>query len=100
MSDSSDSDFEGFLEESFDVRPVVVERHNDPVDTDSDISVDEDLSDVEEDFVGGEVRDDQVFSDRLHSVDVDAFREPTGPRHCCFRMRLRWPTSCYSSLSR
>ena len=81
MSDSSDSDFEVFLE-TVDVRPVVVERNNvDPVDTDSDISVDEDLSDVEEDFDGGEVGDDQAFSDRLHSVDVDAFREPTGPRH-------------------
>ena len=40
MSDSSDSDFEGFFEGSFD---VVVERQHDTVDSESDISSDEDV---------------------------------------------------------
>ena len=42
MSDSSDSDFEGFLERSFDID--IVERQHDTVDSDSDISLDEDIS--------------------------------------------------------
>ena len=42
ISDSSDSDFEGFLEGSFDIE--VVERQHDTVNRDSDISLDEDVS--------------------------------------------------------
>ena len=42
MSDSSDLDFEGFLEGSFDID--VIERQHDTVDSDSDTSLDEDIS--------------------------------------------------------
>ena len=42
MSDSSDSDFEGFLECSFDVN--IVEKQHNTVNSDSDISLDEDIS--------------------------------------------------------
>ena len=42
MSDLSDSDFEGFLEGSFDVD--VIERQRDTVDSDSNFSLDEDIS--------------------------------------------------------
>ena len=38
MSDSSDLDFEGFLEGSFDV-----DKQHDTVDSDSNISLDEDI---------------------------------------------------------
>ena len=41
MSDSSDLDFGGFLEGSFDI----VKRQHNTVDSDSDISLDEDISD-------------------------------------------------------
>ena len=43
MSYSRDSDFEGFLKGSFDVD--VVKRRHDTVDSDSDISLDENISD-------------------------------------------------------
>ena len=42
MSDSSDLDFEGILEGSFNVD--VIERRHDTVDNDSGISLDEDVS--------------------------------------------------------
>ena len=42
MSDLSDSDFEGFLEGSFDID--VVERQHNTVNSDSDFSLDEDIS--------------------------------------------------------
>ena len=84
MSDSSDSEFEGFPDASVDEGPVddVVPRQNVP-DSDSDISLGEDSSDEEGDN-GASVDDaggDETFSERLSNVNIPQFSEPTGPRH-------------------
>ena len=79
MSDSSNSEFEGFPDGSFDVVNVVPRQNV----ADSDISLGEDLSDEEEDrdasvrYAGG----DETFSERLSNVNIPQFAEPTGPRH-------------------
>ena len=81
MLDSSDSDVEGFPDGSFDVG--VVPRQNDTADSESDISLGEDLSD-EEDGRGtsvGDAGDAGMFSERLSNINIPQFAEPTGPRH-------------------
>ena len=81
MSDSSDSEFEGFSDGSFDVVNVVPRQN--VADSDSDISLGEDLSDEEEDRVAsvGDAGGDETFSERLSNVTIPQFAEPTGPRH-------------------
>ncbi len=81
MSDSSDSEFEGFPDGSFDVVNVVPRQN--VADSDSDISLGEDLSDEEEDRGAsvGDTGGDETFSERLSNVTIPQFAEPTGPRH-------------------
>ena len=81
MSDSSDSEFEGFPDGSFDVVNVVPRQN--VGDSDSDISLGEDLSDEEEDRGAsvGDTGGDETFSERLSNVTIPQFAEPTGPRH-------------------
>ena len=79
MSDSSDSEFEGFPDGSFDVVNVVPRQNV----ADSDIILGEDLSDEEEDRGAGvgDTGGDEKFSERLSNVTIPKFAEPTGPRH-------------------
>ena len=81
MSDSSDSEFEWFPDGSFDVVNVVPRQN--VADSDSDISLGEDLSDEEEDRGAsvGDTGGDETFSERLSNVTIPQFAEPTGPRH-------------------
>lgn len=82
MSESSESEFEEFLpDESFDIDIVNdADREENTIDSDSDISVGEDVPDGAED---GDDTDgtDHTFSDRTHSVNIPPFTQPTGPRH-------------------
>ena len=81
MSDSSDSDFEGFPDASFDVN--VVPRQNDIANSDSGISLGEDLSDEEDDHNArvGDAGGNGTFFEWNSNVNIPQFTELTGPRH-------------------
>ena len=76
MSSSSDSEFDGFLQE-FSVVDTFVDG--------SDISIsDVDTDDLSSDDAGDESNDaggDQEFSETLRDVDILPFRERVGPAH-------------------
>ena len=81
MSDSSDSEFEGFPDASVD--DVVPQPRQNVPDSVSDISLGEDSSDEEgdNDASVGDAGSDETFSERLSNVKIPQFSEPTGPRH-------------------
>ena len=69
ISDSSESDFEGFLEGSFDVN--VVERQHDTVNSDSNISLDENVSN------GADHDENDMFNAQYNGNHEKIFRKNT-----------------------